>query len=232
MFEVYTEANCRYDCQVRLASEICKCSPWDFLNVLDIEECDVFGRICFHVAMNNLTNSPFDRCGHCIEECDFIEFKKDVLSQNPVAAKPDIDSEEILQALQMVSMGMGIDMDMNMDITGKYINYDGSNFKGKKEFIDYFNDTDNTFQSKAYKLIGLSTSRDDQLLNKARNSIIIHLKFMQPEIDFIDVKYTLMDKLATFGGNFGIFEMVTGWSLFGILNLTLLIFKCLFKFNN
>ena len=54
---------------------------------------------------------------------------------------------------------------------------------------------------------------------------------MKPEIDFIDVKYTFMDKLATFGGNFGIFEMVTGWSLFGILNLGLLIFKCLFRLD-
>ena len=68
--------------------------------------------------------------------------------------------------------------------------------------------------------------------NLVENSIMIHLKFMKPEIDFIDVKYSLIDKVATFGGNFGIFEMVTGWSLFGILNITLLIFKCLFRFNN
>ena len=64
-----------------------------------------------------------------------------------------------------------------------------------------------------------------------QNSIIVHLKFMTPEIDFIEVKYSTMDKVATFGGNFGIFEMVTGWSLFGILNLGLLIFKCLFRLD-
>ena len=42
IFKVYTEANCRYECQVKLASEICNCIPWDFLHSnIKAEECEV-----------------------------------------------------------------------------------------------------------------------------------------------------------------------------------------------
>ena len=62
-------------------------------------------------------------------------------------------------------------------------------------------------------------------------AIIVHLKFMEPDITEIGVKYTLMDKLAMFGGNLGIFETITGWSLLGIINLLFLCIKFLFLHN-
>ena len=103
------------------------------------------------------------------------------------------------------------------------------------ELWKYYSNYNYTFNNKAFLKFGNAINEHYEFANSrdiVQNSIIIHLKFMKPEIDFIDVKYTFMDKLATFGGNFGIFEMVTGWSLFGILNIILLTFKCLFKFNN
>ena len=63
-------------------------------------------------------------------------------------------------------------------------------------------------------------------------AIIVHLKFMKPDISEIGVKYTLMDKLALFGGNFGIFETITGWSLLGIINFMFLIVKIVFFRQN
>ena len=33
--------------------------------------------------------------------------------------------------------------------------------------------------------------------------VIVHLTVLKPEINVIDVKYTLIDKLANFGGNYG-----------------------------
>ena len=54
------------------------------------------------------------------------------------------------------------------------------------------------------------------------------MKFMAPKVDLIDVKYTPMDKMAMFGGNFGIFVEITGWSLIGFLNLLVIITKIAF----
>ena len=64
------------------------------------------------------------------------------------------------------------------------------------------------------------------------NAIIVHLRFQTPEIEYIDVKYTFMDKLAIFGGNFGIFETITGWSFLGMVNLLILIIKSFFSRQN
>ena len=44
--------------------------------------------------------------------------------------------------------------------------------------------------------------------------VIVHMNILKPEVDVIDVKYTLADKFAKFGGNFGIFAQITGCSFF------------------
>ena len=33
IFKVYTENNCRYDCLVKVAKELCQCIPWDFMHM-------------------------------------------------------------------------------------------------------------------------------------------------------------------------------------------------------
>ena len=58
-------------------------------------------------------------------------------------------------------------------------------------------------------------------------AIIVHLRFMEPNINEVGVKY-MLDKLAMFGGNLGIFETITGWSLLGIINFMFLIVKIVF----
>ena len=55
--------------------------------------------------------------------------------------------------------------------------------------------------------------------------IVVHLKFYAPEMDYVDVAYSALDKFAIFGGNFGIFVEITGVSALGILNLWILIMK-------
>ena len=57
--------------------------------------------------------------------------------------------------------------------------------------------------------------------------IIVHLRFIEPEMDQIDAKYTLMDQFANFGGNFGIFAEMTGINFLGLLNLFIIILKFL-----
>ena len=207
-FTVYTEANCRYDCHVLKSSDTCRCVPWDFLNNFDGKECDVFGRTCFFDTMKTLAQSPDDQCPHCAKECDFIEFHKELLESHPLS--------------QYDSNG---DFETNMFICEKLKCY------GQKEFLEYFYDINNTFTDTGFRNIYETNGNFYDITRAktlAKSSIIIHLKFMKPEIDFLDVKYTTMDKLAIFGGNFGIFEMISGWSLFGILNLLLLVCKMVF----
>ena len=45
----------------------------------------------------------------------------------------------------------------------------------------------------------------------------------------IDTRYSLSDKIAKFGGTFGIWAEITGFSLLGIINVIIIIFKMLFK---
>ena len=65
-----------------------------------------------------------------------------------------------------------------------------------------------------------------------KNATIVHLKFMKPELELVDVKYTFMDKISNFGGKFGIFAQLTGWSLIGIINLCIVLLKCPFITRN
>ena len=62
-----------------------------------------------------------------------------------------------------------------------------------------------------------------------KDLIIIHLQFMQPKFNLIDVKQTTLDKFANFGGNFGIFAEITGVSFLGILNFFILFAKIIFS---
>ena len=56
-----------------------------------------------------------------------------------------------------------------------------------------------------------------------------------PSVEITDVKYTVFDKFANFGGNFGIFAEITGCSFLGMLNFLILLMKLIFcccKNNN
>ena len=44
---------------------------------------------------------------------------------------------------------------------------------------------------------------------------------MKPKIDVLDVKYSIWDKFANVGGNFGIFAEIVGCSFLGLLNLSM-----------
>ena len=218
IFKTYTKSNCQYDCHVKLSIELCQCSPWDFLHKVNGNECDVFGRTCFYNSIKNLSQYHVDLCPQCKRECDYVEFKKEMISSNEINSEGSYYTSVSSEYLYCSSTDCR------------------NNSNSRKEFLEYFYDLNNTITSKEYQNMfeafkepkTYAHFRATHIFNDA---IIIHLKFMKPEIDFIDVKYTTMDKLATFGGNFGIFEMISGWSLFGILNLILMICKWFFGFN-
>ena len=225
LLKVYTEKNCRYECHVALAMEQCKCIPWDFISRNKSQECDVFGRTCFFQSMENLTQFPKDPCTHCVLECDYVDYIKEITTKKLITVKEE-----------------------DQYMADKFIN--GENLrcfpdkskaicKGTNGFIEFFYDENNTFIDKGYEnaynslfLTTMSKYYGGYKFQRAKiyqYAIIVHLKFMQPKINEIGIKYTLMDKLALFGGNFGIFETITGCSLLGIINLMILIIKYLFS---
>ena len=91
---IYSKRNCKYDCQVKMAIESCQCIPWDFTaNDIDVEECDLFGRSCFFGKLANFTHSPVDLCLHCIDECDRMEFKREIIDVKSLKLNPKVNDQ-------------------------------------------------------------------------------------------------------------------------------------------
>ena len=61
--------------------------------------------------------------------------------------------------------------------------------------------------------------------------IIVHVSFASQEVDMniIDTRYTLSDRLGNLGGTIGIGEQVTGASLLTLIHLVVLVFKAIFR---
>ena len=209
VFKVYSKKNCVYECYVNKAMETCKCIPWDFMYTSRLDECDVFGRTCFLKTMKNLALSANGECKSCKRGCDFMSYDK-------VITHSERD-----------------------DWGSKYfeIDYHSKKMSGSPIFVDYFADENATFYDqgvlnsqnillRAFEKV--NTFEDKVKPSIYQDMVIVHLKFFQPDIDIVTPKYSLMDKIANFGGNFGLFESITGGSLLGIINLCILLFKLLF----
>ena len=67
---------------------------------------------------------------------------------------------------------------------------------------------------------------DKYKLSMMNSMIVVHLRYLSPEVDYVDMTYTTWEKFANFGGNFGIFAEITGCTFLGFLNCIVLIFKC------
>ena len=182
-----TQNTCQYECHVKKAIDICFCIPWDFLSNTDVQECDVFGRTCFFDAMKIFAKSANDSCNHCIKECDFIRYNRKIQNDKT----------------QKTSDGKLMDYITNIKNRECF---------GSKTFCEVILDDDFTLSDKALH----NTQHDNKpgdILNKFRNLIIVHLRFLKPQVDLIDSKYTIICKFANFGGIFGIFSQLTGCSL-------------------
>ena len=81
------------------------------------------------------------------------------------------------------------------------------------------------------KTINLETSTAYKRLRAiSEKMIVVKLYFKTPNIELtvLDSRTTLSDKIANFGGTFGIWAELTGVSLLGIINLILLLMKLIF----
>ena len=63
------------------------------------------------------------------------------------------------------------------------------------------------------------------------NMIIVRLHYKSSEVEMtkLEVRTTTTDKIANFGGTFGIWAELTGCSLLGLINLLIISFKLLFR---
>ena len=98
---------------------------------------------------------------------------------------------------------------------------------------DLVTDLNSTMMESALKdALGLKTYYGVKALRK--NMIIVRIRFQTSKVDMtlLDAKYTLSDKIANFGGMFGIFAELTGCTLLGLINICLLFFKFFFKISN
>ena len=63
------------------------------------------------------------------------------------------------------------------------------------------------------------------------NMIIVRLHYKSSEVEMtkLEVRTTTTDKIANFGGTFGIWAELTGCSLLGLINLLIISLKLLFR---
>ena len=211
----YSINNCKYECHVVLAKKKCQCIPWDFMDdSMMKEECDIFGRTCFFNVMENLAHEfQSNQCNHCFKECDYIKFNKLITKELPLYSS--------------LNGGPGF--------YGEYLEYDKNmgTLTGNQVLKEFFMDTNNTLADAGLKRVWnhfgtqYGTNYTTKRFDMIQDLIVIHLRFLQPEFNKIDVIQTTMDKFANFGGNFGIFAEITGVSFLGILNFFILLFKIL-----
>ena len=188
-----------------MAFSKCQCIPWDFVHDKeDYHECDIFGRTCFFNEFDNLTHFSGNLCPHCLDECNFMEFHRRI-----------VKDEKLINE--------------NGDwYCSKYICYrDDGKIIGKTPFLEYFLNQNNEMKDLDPKIKHKRT----KISNINKNMIIVHLKYQSSKVDMavIDTRYTLSDKIAKFGGTFGIWAELTGFSLLGIINVIIIIFKMLYK---
>ena len=79
--------------------------------------------------------------------------------------------------------------------------------------------------------ITMNTSEFKMAQTYLDNMIIVRLHYKSSEVEMtkLEVRTTTTDKIANFGGTFGIWAELTGCSLLGLINLLIILFKLLFR---
>jgi hypothetical protein len=214
VFKHYKERNCRYDCKVRAGHQICGCIPWDFIHALmDVSECDLFGRTCFHNVINNVTHSNTDSCPECLESCQIVEYKKKISKME----------------------AMTKDLGDNYHVTpSKYYTLYAGECYGQAAFCDFLIDPNRTLEEEALHRMVHETTRQrwyNTADSKFNNLIVLHLKYTTPKIELtlLDSRMSIYDKVASLGGVFGIITQLTGCSFITMLHMILLYIKAIYS---
>ena len=208
----YSKHNCKYECRVNIAKEKCDCIPWDFplKTINDTLECDVFGRTCFTNAIK-LATSDEKSCPHCKDDCEFMEYHKTKFTEEK----------------------------------RKYFLFSGSYYKNTPKYLrEYLLDANGTIEPLTWfeelrdwldtmegKEKTSIKSKKKNFKNRLDQMIIVHVNFasQKVEMNVVNTRYTLSDRLGNLGGTIGIGEQVTGASFLTLIHLVVLIFKAIFS---
>ena len=194
-FKSYAKGHCKFQCRAMAAYNTCGCIPWDIYHVGTYPECDVFGRTCFMNVMENITHTP-GICEECFDDCQYLRYRFEMI---------DVVTDTI----------QGSDGEkMHVDL----FHYQGC--RGIKDLCNYLNDKNHTLNDKYFP------GNADQEA-RLHGMIVVNIVFPQYEADLtvMDVRYTLIDKIASLGGSFGLFTQFTGCSIIAIIHLTILTSK-------
>ena len=82
IFEEYSNAACYFECMLKFARNICRCTPWNMPTIPTSEHagiiCDLFGHSCFNTVMKQ--QYRLEDCD-CPSDCSSVKFslsKKEV----------------------------------------------------------------------------------------------------------------------------------------------------------
>ena len=137
-------------------------------------------------------------------ECDYMKFKMKILGRRKSLystayfIKPFVGKGKNLQNIE------DFVMDENRTMVDQGFRNVYDSFKSKGEY-------------------------DRQVIERSFEEewIVVHLQFKDPEIQIISPKYSFFDMVGNFGGQFGLFEQVTGASFLGMINLIIILIKLL-----
>ena len=198
-FKTYSKQGCKYQCRSKLAYEKCGCFPWDFYHIGNYSECDVFGRTCFVNALENATHFIGDPCDdHCNEDCEYLQYRYTITNTEKITMNWETKYDYDKQGLVDICYGT----------------------KTLCEYIENKNNTQN-FNDKDTKWM------IDHKKERSSGLIIVNLIYPTSTADLVvlDARYTLIDKISSLGGSFGLFTQFTGCSIIAIIHLTILTFK-------
>ena len=74
IFSLYSQSACEFEYKLKLAEELCRCTPWNYPSKLDkisYKVCDLHGNYCFKTAMNQIVKVPEKTC---LPTCHQLQF--------------------------------------------------------------------------------------------------------------------------------------------------------------
>ena len=98
LFKDYSQANCKFECQLKAAYEKCHCVPWDYPHLNDsMAICDGYVREIFKEIMVNPETK--EACQFCENDCTTTSYSYSVYATKIDAnflckPKPDDDPQE------------------------------------------------------------------------------------------------------------------------------------------
>ena len=92
----------------------------------------------------------------------------------------------------------------------------------RKALCDYLLDKNNTFESDLSPV-----EAEINIKEQNKGLIVVNMVFPLPTVDVVvmDARYTLVDKISSLGGSFGLFTQFTGCSIIAMIHLTILTLK-------